>query len=153
MLRLTRWHVVEQDPCVSDGSHPKIQAGWTGAPWVLVIKVPDNMTWNMETMKQLLTITLLLLVAGCGSVQQRTVQPRGLWTVEQANAWYGKQPWLVGCNFTPSTAINQLEMWQAETWDPATIDRELGWAQELGFHAASACSCTTSRGGRTAQAS
>ena len=44
-----------------------------------------------------------------------------------------KQPWLVGGNFTPSTAINQLEMWQAETWDPKTIDRELGWAHELGF--------------------
>jgi hypothetical protein len=58
---------------------------------------------------------------------------REKWTAEQANAWYAKQPWLVGCNFTPSTAINQLEMWQAETWDPATIDRELGWAEDLGF--------------------
>jgi uncharacterized protein YceK len=84
-------------------------------------------------MKQLLTITLLLLVAGCGTVEQKTAQPRGLWTVEQANTWYGKQPWLVGCNFTPSSAINQLELWQAESWDPVTIDRELGWAQELGF--------------------
>jgi hypothetical protein len=24
-------------------------------------------------------------------------------------------------------------MWQADTWDPATIDKELGWAQDLGF--------------------
>ena len=40
---------------------------------------------------------------------------------------------MVGCNFSPSTAINQLEMWQAETFDPATIDRELGWAEQLGF--------------------
>lgn len=24
-------------------------------------------------------------------------------------------------------------MWQAETWDPKTIDRELGWAHDLGF--------------------
>jgi len=37
------------------------------------------------------------------------------WTVEQAKQWYQKQPWLVGCNFIPSTAINQLEMWQAES--------------------------------------
>ena len=44
-----------------------------------------------------------------------------------------KQPWLVGCNFSPSTAINQLEMWQADSWDPATIDRELGWAEGLRF--------------------
>src|SRR4051812_45198097 len=55
------------------------------------------------------------------------------WTPEQANAWYAKQPWLVGSNFGPSTAINQLEMWQADTFDPKTIDRELGWAQDLGF--------------------
>jgi hypothetical protein len=41
----------------------------------------------------------------------------------------------VGCNFIPSTASNQLEMWQAETFDPKTIDRELGWAADLGFNA------------------
>jgi hypothetical protein len=40
----------------------------------------------------------------------------------------------VGCNFTPSTAINQLEMWQAETFDPATCERELGWAAALGMN-------------------
>jgi hypothetical protein len=57
------------------------------------------------------------------------------WTVEQARQWYDRQPWLVGCNFTPSTAINQLEMWQAETFDPQTIERELGWAAGLGFNA------------------
>jgi hypothetical protein len=56
------------------------------------------------------------------------------WTAEKANAWYSGQPWLVGCNFSPSTAINQLEMWQAETFDLPTIDRELGWAEQLGFN-------------------
>lgn len=55
------------------------------------------------------------------------------WTEERANAWQAKQPWHVGCNFIPSSAINQLEMWQADTFDPATIDRELGWAESLGF--------------------
>ena len=54
------------------------------------------------------------------------------WTEAQAWEWYRAQPWLVGCNFIPSTAINQLEMWQAETFDPATIDRELGWAAGIG---------------------
>jgi hypothetical protein len=57
------------------------------------------------------------------------------WTADQANDWYRKQPWLIGCNFTPSTAINQLEMWQDATFDPATIDRELGWAADLGMNA------------------
>ena len=56
------------------------------------------------------------------------------WTIETAQAWYQEQPWLVGCNFLPSTAINQLEMWQAETFDPATIRRELRWAADLGFN-------------------
>jgi hypothetical protein len=57
------------------------------------------------------------------------------WTNERAQEWYRQQPWLVGCNFLPSSAINQLEMWQAETYDPQTIDRELGWAEALGFNA------------------
>ena len=59
---------------------------------------------------------------------------RERWTPEEANAWYARQPWFVGCNFNPSTAINQLEMWQAESFDEPTIDRELKWAQELGFN-------------------
>jgi hypothetical protein len=56
------------------------------------------------------------------------------WSVEKAVDWYAPYGWLVGCNFAPSTAINQLEMWQATTFDPVTIDRELAWAQELGFN-------------------
>jgi len=56
------------------------------------------------------------------------------WSIEQANEWYASQPWLVGCNFIPSNAINQLEMWQAETFDPETIERELGWAAGIGFN-------------------
>jgi hypothetical protein len=59
-------------------------------------------------------------------------EPR--WSAEQANAWYRKTGWLAGCNYSPATAINQLEMWQADTFDPATIDRELGWAEKLGFN-------------------
>jgi hypothetical protein len=56
------------------------------------------------------------------------------WPADKANAWYDKQPWLVGANFGPSTAINQLEMWQADSFDLATIDRELSWAKGLGFN-------------------
>ncbi|MBO9618068.1 MAG: cellulase family glycosylhydrolase [Niabella sp.] len=59
---------------------------------------------------------------------------RAIWTAQQANDWYGKQPWYVGANFLPSTAINQLEMWQAATFDTATIDKELGWAQSIGMN-------------------
>lgn len=52
------------------------------------------------------------------------------WTAEQANDWYGRQPWIVGANYATSSAINQLEMFQAATFDPVTIDRELGWAHD-----------------------
>jgi hypothetical protein len=56
------------------------------------------------------------------------------WSVEQANEWYAKQAWPLGSNFIPSTAVNELEMWQADTFDLPTIDRELGWAQGLGMN-------------------
>lgn len=56
------------------------------------------------------------------------------WSVEKANEWYSKVGWQVGCNFGPSTAINQLEMFQADTFDAKTIDRELGWAEDIGFN-------------------
>ena len=56
------------------------------------------------------------------------------WPIEKANTWLHDHFWLVGCNYTPSTAINQLEMWQADSFDIATIDRELGWAEGLGFN-------------------
>ena len=57
----------------------------------------------------------------------------GRWTAERAKAWYAGLPWQVGSNFIPSTSSNQLEMWQAETFDPATIERELAWAAGLGM--------------------
>lgn len=56
------------------------------------------------------------------------------WSVEKANNWYNHQPWLRGCNFIPSSAINQLEMWQAESFDPVTINKELGWAKDIGMN-------------------
>ena len=56
------------------------------------------------------------------------------WSPERANAWWNERPLPVGCNFVPSTAINQLEMWQAATFDAPTIARELGWAADLGFN-------------------
>lgn len=56
------------------------------------------------------------------------------WTVEEINAWYAGQGWLVGANYVPAYAINQLEMWQEGTFDPERIDLEYGWAQSLGFN-------------------
>jgi hypothetical protein len=58
----------------------------------------------------------------------------GRWPVAKANSWFKEHGWLRGSNFLPSTAINQLDMWQENTFDEATIDRELGYAQGLGFN-------------------
>ncbi|MFT4114345.1 cellulase family glycosylhydrolase [Silvibacterium sp.] len=70
---------------------------------------------------------VLLLAASAASARTR-------WTEQQAKDWYAKQPWLVGSNYNPSNAINQLEMWQAETFDPQENDRELGWAEAIGMN-------------------
>jgi len=72
-----------------------------------------------------------VLVFSHNQKDQNKINP---WTKQKANTWYVSQPWLSGCNFQPSSAINQIEMWQAETFDSATIDKELGWAEELGFN-------------------
>lgn len=76
-------------------------------------------------------LSLLLLASGCASLGSKAVEQ---WSPQEAGAWCEEMSWLVGCNFSPSTAVNQLEMWQRETFDPATIDRELAWASKLGFN-------------------
>ena len=80
-------------------------------------------------------VLALLMLAGPvrAAAGAADVHP-GPWTPERAWSWYGSRPWLVGCNFLPSTAVNDVEMWQKESFDPQTIDRELGWAQGLGFN-------------------
>ena len=76
-------------------------------------------------------ILLLLIIAE--AVTALASEPRR-WPQEKANEWYASERWLVGSNFLPSTAINQLEMWQADTFDSKTIDRELGWAESIGMN-------------------
>ncbi len=56
------------------------------------------------------------------------------WSEQQAVEWYRAQPWLVGANYVPSNAINQLEMFQAATWNPAINDRELALAASAGMN-------------------
>ncbi|HEY0109165.1 MAG TPA: cellulase family glycosylhydrolase [Fibrella sp.] len=58
----------------------------------------------------------------------------GRWSAAKANAWYAKLPFLFGANYNPANTINELEFWQAETFDPATIDKELGWAEKMGIN-------------------
>ncbi len=82
----------------------------------------------------ILLLSVALLLGSCASRQVQSNSERKIWTKQQAADWYKKQGWLVGSNFMPSNAINQLEMFQAETFDAATIDKELGLAQSLGMN-------------------
>ena len=81
-------------------------------------------------MKKILLSLIFITALSCAFAQE--VRP--VWTKDQANEWYDKKDWLRGADFTPSTAINQLEMWQAETFDTATINRELGYAESIGLN-------------------
>jgi len=73
---------------------------------------------------------LFLIPALIGGAQQQDTR----WSQQKANDWYAKQPWFVGSNFIPANAINQLEIWQGDTFDPQEIDKELGWAQAIGMN-------------------
>ncbi|RAJ87312.1 hypothetical protein CLV59_10161 [Chitinophaga dinghuensis] len=76
----------------------------------------------------LFTSLFVLLLSACS-------QERPVWTLKKANDWYAARGWMSGVDFIPSSAVNQLEMWQAATFDSAGIDRELDFAAGLGFNA------------------
>ncbi len=58
------------------------------------------------------------------------------WTRERAWEWYNSRPWIRGCNFMPSDCANRIDMWQEYGFEEhfSTADRELSWAEELGFN-------------------
>jgi hypothetical protein len=56
------------------------------------------------------------------------------WPPSAAADWYARQPWIIGANYIQSNTVNQIEMWQQETFDPDRIDMELGWAEGLGIN-------------------
>ena len=85
----------------------------------------------MKTAKcRVLPIALLLVFFSTSTSWAQTAR----WSEQKANAWYAQQPWLVGSNYIPRSAINQLEMWQEATFDPAMIDQEFTWAESLGMN-------------------
>jgi hypothetical protein len=76
-----------------------------------------------------LLFAILIAFASCPAFSQT---PR--WSEQKAADWYAQQPWLVGSNYVPKSAINELEMWQESTFDPVQIDKELGWAEGMGMN-------------------
>jgi hypothetical protein len=85
-------------------------------------------------LSQKLFTSFLILLCDFFSAQQACASQSARWTEKAANDWYAKQPWLVGSNYIPANAINELEMWQADSFDPQRIDLELGWAESIGLN-------------------
>jgi hypothetical protein len=79
-------------------------------------------------------IVLALMAGSALALAASPAAARDRWTKAEANAWYAKQRFLVGANYLPANSINELEMWQAATFDPKRIDLELGWAQAMGMN-------------------
>ncbi len=80
-------------------------------------------------LKRILFAIVVLFAIGAATQAQKI-----RWTEKGAADWYAKQPWLVGSNYIPANAINELEMWQADSFDPKRIDLELGWAEAIGLN-------------------
>ena len=93
---------------------------------------------NLQEIPIIVVIALCLLFLGCNTIlkkkQEADSKSRAVWSTKKAQEWGENIPWLRGANFNPSIAINQLETWQKETFDPQTIERELGWAEDIGFN-------------------
>jgi Cellulase (glycosyl hydrolase family 5) len=75
-----------------------------------------------------LFIAILLVFSSTALAQSQK------WSEEKANDWYARQPWLVGSNYIPAYAVNQLDMWQADTFDLDRINLEFIWAENLGMN-------------------
>src|SRR5258705_1532848 len=85
-------------------------------------------------LSQKLFISFLMLLCNFFSAQPASASQSARWTEKAANDWYAKQPWLVGSNYIPANAINELEMWQADSFHPQHIDLELCWAEAIRFN-------------------
>lgn len=82
----------------------------------------------MRCLKHIVLLSLLF------ALSDQVLAETQRWSEQKASTWYEQQPWLVGSNFIPATAVNELEMWQADTFDPQEINKELGWAEGLGMN-------------------
>ncbi len=85
----------------------------------------------MRKTRYVFMTAILIAMALCTSIASSQT---ARWSEQQANEWYAQQPWLVGSNYIPRSAINELEMWQEASFDPAQIDRELSWAEAMGMN-------------------
>src|SRR5712691_11492342 len=93
-------------------------------------QVSASGVYTATRLKRSLTTAVLSVVVSLSVASAQAAR----WPEQKANAWYGRQPWLIGSNYVPKSAINQLEMWQEATFDPVEIDKELAWAEGMGMN-------------------
>ena len=62
---------------------------------------------TLKNLKHTFLSALIALLLCASAASSQTAR----WSEQKANAWYAQQPWLVGSNYVPKSAINQLEMW------------------------------------------
>ena len=101
-----------------------------------MVSINNQQRYKLFTMKKLHLLIIAFLLGGAFNIYAQnplSLQPNRIWSIEKANEWYQNQKWLTGTNYIPANAINQLEMWQAETFNIERIDEELSWAEDLGF--------------------
>src|SRR4029077_12596446 len=75
-------------------------------------------------------LTTCIVICAAGTIRAQTER----WSDDKAKTWFEQQGWLVGSNYIPEDAINELEMWQAQSFNAAQIDKELGWAEDIGMN-------------------
>lgn len=88
---------------------------------------------KLKMYKIKIRLRVAFLVLAVLAMVTKTVSAQ-VWPISKAKKWYGKQGWLVGANYTPAYAINQLEFWQQETFDIDQINKEFGWAEKIGMN-------------------
>src|ERR1044071_5108115 len=116
-------HERSRDDSLMSGSEPRI----TRMTRTRRIRSGVSSVVSVLSVAQVIGVWLLLAITALAAQTDR-------WSEKKARDWYAKQPWLIGSNYNPATAINQLEMWQADSFDPKRIDLELGWAEGLGMN-------------------
>ena len=81
-----------------------------------------------------------LAVACCGLAMVGSAlagDRQGPWTKERAWDWYGRQPWIRGCNYMPASCANRIDQWQEygskERFEE--MEREAELMEKTGFNA------------------
>ncbi len=67
---------------------------------------------GVDTMTTRKSASLAGVVIALGLCANALSAQTARWPEQKAQAWYAQQPWLIGSNYVPKSAINQLEMWQ-----------------------------------------